>query len=144
MIQFDKDGVTLFYTDANGKKISHNFMEGAAYSEMVDILSSQLEAARQNARVADNYKTVLATAQLNTNNGHPMDPPVKPLMTLVSDTGKVSTAPFDPPLPDFVPPAPAPLPDANAIMAARNAAPDKQAILYNMVLAMFRKMFPEA
>ena len=31
MIQFDKDGVTLFYIDATGKKVSHNYLEGTPY-----------------------------------------------------------------------------------------------------------------
>jgi hypothetical protein len=56
----------------------------------------------------------------------------------VSDTGEVSYTPFVPPLPDLVVPKTA----ASGAIAAPTL--DKQAVMYNMVLAMFRKMFPEA
>jgi hypothetical protein len=141
MIQYDRDGVTLFYVDAAGKKFSHNFMEGAAYNDMVNVRDAQLEAIRENTQSVANYETALANAQISVDAGHSVPAPAKPLMKIVGDTGDITFAPFDPPLKDLV-----------AVAGARPAptgsikvdVPDKQAILYNMVLAMFRKMFPEA
>jgi hypothetical protein len=37
MIQLDKDGVTLFYTDASGNRVAHNYMEGQAYTDMLTV-----------------------------------------------------------------------------------------------------------
>jgi hypothetical protein len=56
----------------------------------------------------------------------------------VADTGEVTYTPFVPTLPDLVIPKTFP--------SGPIAVPtvDKQGIMYNMILAMFRKMFPEA
>ena len=65
-------------------------------------------------------------------------------MKIVSDTGDVSYAPFDPPLKDLVPAVPSrPAPSSGSIVSA-SAPPDKQAIMYNMILALFHKAFPDA
>jgi hypothetical protein len=139
MIQFDKDGVTLFYIDANGNKISHNYMEGAAYNDMLTVRTAQLQAARDNTQAVANYNTALGTVQASVDAGRPHDAaPTKPLQKVVSDTGDVSFAPFDPPLPDLVIP--------KTVASGPIAAPtvDKQAIQFNMIQAMFRKMFPDA
>ena len=37
MIQFDTDGVTLFYIDATGNKISQSFMSGQPYTDWLNI-----------------------------------------------------------------------------------------------------------
>ena len=142
MVQYDKDGVTLFYIDASGQKVSHNFMEGKPYSAMVDIRSAQLLALTQNANAAANYNTALANLQISVDagRGEGIVAPPKPLQKIVSDTGVVSYAPFDPPLADLIPEK------VNAPSSGLIAAvvPDTQAIMYNMILAMFRKMFPDA
>jgi hypothetical protein len=140
MIQFDKDGVTLYYVDANGKKLSHYFMEGTAYGEMLNVRDAQLQAIQENTQTEANYKTTLGNLQLNLNaspSATVVAPP-KPLQKVVSDTGEVSYTPFVPPLADLVVPKVAP--------SGPIAVPtvDKQAIMYNMILAMFRKLFPEA
>src|SRR5450759_3906404 len=147
MVQYDKDGVTLFYIDASGKKISHNYMEGKPYAAMNDIRSAQLLAVTENATEAFNYGTGLAKAQINI--GRPgFVLPTKPLQKIVSDTGEVSFAPFDPPLADLVIPTvtPGAPVSGGGLMGAMVAegGPDTQAIMYNMILAMFRKMFPDA
>ena len=141
MIQYDKDGVTLFYVDTTGKKFSHYFMEGAAYNDMVNVRDAQLQAIRENTQTVANYETALANAQLSVDAGHTVPVPAKPLMKVVSDTGETTFAPFEPPLKDLVPAAPTrPAPTGSIKVETQ----DKQAILYNMVLAMFRKMFPDA
>ena len=141
MIQYDRDGVTLFYVDPTGKKFSHYFMEGAAYNDMVNVRDAQLQAIRENTQSMANYETALANAQISVDAGHTVPVPAKPLMKLVSDTGETTFAPFEPPLKDLVPAAPArPAPTGSIKVDTA----DKQAILYNMVLAMFRKMFPDA
>jgi hypothetical protein len=141
MIQFDKDGVTLFYIDANGKKFSHNYLEGTAYDEMLNVRGAQMQAMRENTQTAANYTTVLEGLQgnVNTGRGDQMPPaPAKPLQKVVSDTGEVSYTPFVPPLPDLV--IPKTIPSGPIAVPAL----DKQSIMYNMILAMFRKLFPEA
>ena len=144
MIQYDRDGVTLFYVDASGKKFSHNFMEVAAYGDMLNIRDAQLQAIRENTQSVANYETALANCQLNVDAGHTMTVPAKPLMKLVSDTGETTFAPFDPPLKDLrAPTATIPLPAGSGIKRD-TSQDDKQAVLYNMVLAIFRKMFPDA
>ena len=146
MIQFDTDGVTLFYIDAAGKRIEHNFMQGEFYDAMLTIRGAQLQAAHENTQAAANYNTALANAQGGIDSGHAVDAPSKPLQKVVSNTGEVSYAPFVPPLADLVmpPAAPPPVSMTDQILAARAATPDKQAIMYNMILAMFRKEFPGA
>jgi hypothetical protein len=146
MIQFDKDGVTLYYVDADGKKISHYFMEGAAYGEMLSVRDAQLQVVRENALAQANYNTTLTNLQLNVNaSGIALPAPAKPLQKVVSDTGVVSYTPFVPPLADLVIPPPAAPGSVHGLVNTGAAVPpDTQAILYNMVLAMFRKMFPEA
>ncbi len=141
MIQYDRDGVTLFYVDATGKKFSHNFMEGAPYNDLVNIRDAQLQAIRENTQTVANYETALANAQISVDAGHTVQAPAKPLIKMVSDTGDTTFAPFEPPLKDLVPAVPARPEPAGGIKVE---TPDKQAILYNMVLAMFRKMFPDA
>ena len=140
MIQFDKDGVTLYYVDANGTKIAHNYVEGQAYDDMLQIRTSQLQAISENTQAQSNYNTALSNAQASVNAGRPVDAPAKPLMKLVSDTGGVTYLPFSPPLGDLVPLV------VNTKGDGQIAAvvPDKQAVMYNMIQAMFRKMFPDA
>lgn len=141
MIQYDKDGVTLFYVDASGRKISHYFMEGEPYNALVMIRDAQLQAIRENTQTAANYDTALATVQVNVDAGHAMAAPVKPLQKVVSDTGETTFVPFDPPLKDLVPSnAGKPAPSGSI----KVETPDKQAIMFNMIQAMFRKMFPDA
>ena len=140
MIQYDRDGVTLFYVDASGKKFSHNFMEVAQYGDMLNVRDAQLQAIRENTQSAANYETTLGNCQISVDAGHAMTAPPKPLMKLVSDTGDTTFAPFEPPLKDLIPAIAAKPAPTGAIKVDTQ---DKQAILYNMVLAMFRKMFPE-
>jgi hypothetical protein len=146
MIQFDTDGVTLFYIDATGKRIAHGFMEGQVYSDMLTVRSAQIQATVENTQAAANYNTALGNAQGGIDAGHTVDAPAKPLQKVVSNTGEVSYAPFVPPLADLVmpPAAPPAVSMTDQILAARAATPDKQAIMYNMILAMFRKEFPGA
>src|ERR1017187_4288075 len=91
MIQFDTDGVTLFYIDATGNKISQNFMSGQPYTDWLQIRDEQLDAARVNTQAEDNYNTALSNAQVSVNagkGGAELAPP-KPTMKVVSDTGVV-------------------------------------------------------
>ena len=48
MIQFDKDGVTLFYIDASGQRVAHGYTEGEAYADMLTIRSAQIQAVSDN------------------------------------------------------------------------------------------------
>lgn len=141
MIQYDKDFVTLYYIDANGTKVSQHPTNGAEYGDLLVIRDAQLQAIRENETAATNYKGAITQEQYNINIGRPsagFQVPAKPLQKVVSNTGQVTFVPFVPAFPELVIPKPIP--------SGPIAAPsiDKQAIMYNMILAMFRKMFPEA
>src|ERR1035438_10349916 len=100
MIQLDKDGVTLFYIDANGNKVSHNYMEGQAYTDMLTIRDAQISAANENVQAVANYNNVLANVQISVTagRGDPVTAPAKPLQKVVADTdGVVTYVPFVPP-----------------------------------------------
>jgi hypothetical protein len=141
MIQLDKDGVTLFYIDANGNKVSHNYMEGQAYTDMLTIRDAQISAANENVQAVANYNNVLANVQISVTagRGDTVTAPAKPLQKVVADTdGVVTYVPFVPPLADIVP--------LVGVPSGSIAAPslDKQTIMYNMITAMFHKEFPDA
>jgi hypothetical protein len=145
MIQFDKDGVTLFYIDANGQRVAHNYMEGTAYDAMLTIRGAQQQAARDNTLAVANYNTELANAQISVSAGRTAAAPPKPLQKMVADAdGAVTYVPFVPPLADLVPLVSTPSTVTGLINTALPAPADKQAIMYNMILAMFRKAFPDA
>src|ERR1035441_6110172 len=95
MIQFDKDGVTLFYIDASGNKISHNYLDGTAYDDMLTVMSAQKQAAIDNTQAVANYNPALASLQTSVTAGRAdgSTAPVKPLQKVVSDTGAVSYTP---------------------------------------------------
>jgi hypothetical protein len=142
MVQYDKDGVTLFYIDANGQRVAASYTDTDRYSAMLTVRGDQQQAARENAQAVTNYNAALGAIQGSIDIGRAgKDPqaPAKPLQKVVSDTGEVSYAPFVPPLADLVIPKTTP---STGLIAA--VVPDKQAIMYNMILAMFRKMFPDA
>ena len=145
MIQLDKDGVTLFYIDANGQRVAHNYMEGTAYDAMLTIRGAQQQAARDNTLAVANYNTELANAQISVSAGRTAAAPPKPLQKMVADAdGAVTYVPFVPPLADLVPLVSTPSTVTGLINTALPAPADKQAIMYNMILAMFRKAFPDA
>jgi hypothetical protein len=142
MIQLDKDGVTLFYIDSSGNRVSHNYLEGQAYTDMLTIRDAQLSAASENNQAVANYNNVLANVQINVTSGRgdTVTAPAKPLQKVVADAdGAVTYVPFVPPLADIVP-------LANVFPSGAIAAPslDKQTIMYNMITAMFHKEFPDA
>ena len=145
MIQFDKDGVTLFYIDANGQRIAHNYMEGQAYSDMLTIRGAQQQAATENNQTVANYNNVLANIQDMTNKGLINIPPApaKPLQKLVADAdGTVTWVPFVPSLADLI--IPKTVPSGSIVDRTSPASVDKLGLVYNMVSAMFRKAFPDA
>src|ERR1035437_3436279 len=141
MIQFDKDGVTLFYFDASGQRVAHYYTEGQEYSNMLTIRDAQNQAISQNNQAVANYNNVLANVQISVTagRGDTVTAPAKPLQKVVADAdGAVTYVPFVPPLADIVP-------LANVFPSGAIAAPslDKQTIMYNMITAMFHKEFPD-
>lgn len=148
MIQFDKDFVTLFYIDANGQRVAHNYMEGAAYSDMLIVRGDQQQAGRENTQAVLNYNNVLANTQISVDigRGATVTAPAKPLQKVVADAdGAVTYVPFVPPLADLVVPPPgAPSTVHGLVNTALPAPLDKQTIMYNMISALFRKAFPDA
>ena len=138
MIQYDKDGATLFYIDAKGTKISAGVFDGKKYNDMDGIMLQQIAAVGENSHAVEAYNSNLQTAQTSVNAGRPADAPPKPLQHLVSDTGESTYAPFAPPLADLVPLK------VTAPSSGTIAVPtvDTQAIMYAMITAIYRKMFP--
>ena len=138
MIQYDKDGATLFYIDAKGTKISAGVFDGKKYNDMDGIMLQQIAAVGENSHAVEAYNSNLQAAQTSVNAGRPADAPPKPLQHLVSDTGESTYAPFAPPLADLVPLK------VTAPSSGTIAVPtvDTQAIMYAMITAIYRKMFP--
>ena len=141
MIQLDKDGVTLFYIDASGQRVAHNYMDGQAYTDMLTIRGAQIQAATENTQAVANYNNVLANVQISVTagRGDTVTAPAKPLQKVVADAdGAVTYVAFVPPLADIVP--------LVGVPSGSIAAPslDKETIMYNMITAMFRKEFPDA
>ena len=144
MVQIDKDGVTLFYTDANGNRVSATVFDPTNYTKLLQTRGAQVSAVGANALAIANYDTALNNAQASVNAGILVPPPGKPLMTVVADTGEVTYVPFVPPLADLVALPAAPAPVAKPIVTVSSADSNQQAVMYNMILAMFRKEFPDA
>ena len=145
MITYDRDGVTLVGHFPDGREFRHNFMEVAAYGEMLNTRDAQLAAIRENTQAVANYNTALANAQISVDNGHAVVAPSKPSMKVVDDFGAVLMVPFDPPLADLKAPT-APVPPSGGVGGVKRdtSQDDKIAIMYNMILALFRKEFPGA
>ncbi len=139
MIQYDKDGVTLFYTDASGTKISASVFDGKKHTDMDTVMQQQLAAAAENAHAVDLYTQRLAIAQTSISAGRPAEAPTKPLQHVVSDTGEATFVAFSPALPDVV------VPKVTAGTGSiKVETVDTQAIMYAMITAIYRKMFPSA
>jgi hypothetical protein len=140
MIQYDTNGVTLYYIDANGVKISASPTDGVKYTNMDTIMQAQIAAASANTQAVANYNNLLQAAQTSADAGRPATAPPKPLETVVSDTGVTTYVPFNPPLADLVPL------DVTAPSSGTIAEPtvDTQAIMYAMITAIYRKMFPSS
>ena len=145
MVQFDKDGMTLFYIDASGNRVQHNPFDGQAYSDMLVIRSAQMQAGIDNQMAVSGYNTKLANVQMSVGDG-PVTAPVKPLQKIVADDGTVTYIPFVPQLADLViPPVLSQGGTVHGLINTATPAPlDKQTIMYNMISAMFRKAFPDA
>ena len=148
MIQLDKDGVTLFYIDASGQRVAHNYMDGQAYTDMLTIRGAQIQAATENTQAVANYNNVLANVQISVTagRGDTVTAPAKPLQKVVADAdGAVTYVPFVPPLADIVPLPPTAGGTVQGLVnTALPATLDKQTIMYNMITALFRKAFPDA
>ena len=154
MIQLDKDGVTLFYIDANGNRVAHGYTEGQAYANMLTIRSAQIQAAADNTQALANYNNVFANMQENVNAGQGgqanVVAPAKPLQEVVADAdGAVTYVPFVPPLADLVYPKTVPstvhglvntaLPvTADPVVVAQNAI----GLMLPMVVKIYQKEFP--
>lgn len=138
MISYASDGVTLI--DANGKRVSP--FEGAPYNALVVIRDAQIAAQSENNHAVDLYTQALRNAQISVEagRGDTVSAPPKPLEHLVSDTGISSYAPFSPALADLIP-AVVNAPNTGKI---KQETVDTQAIMYAMITAMYRKMFPGA
>ncbi len=145
MIQYAPDGVTLVGHFPDSKEFSHSIMEGKPYNDMLEIRDAQLQAIRENTQAKANYETALANAQLNVDAGHAMAAPTKPSMKVVDDLGAVTFHPFDPPLGDLKAPTAAVPPAPGVGGVKRDTSGDtQQAVMFAMIQAIFRKMFPGA
>ena len=138
MIQYDKDGATLFYIDADGTKISASVFDGKKYTDMESTQQAQIAAAAENTKAVESYTLSLQNAQVSVDAGRPADAPPKPLQHLVSDTGVSTYAPFSPALADLVP-LHVTAPNSGSIKVE---TVDTEAVMLAMLTAIYRKMFP--
>src|SRR5664280_2283507 len=136
MIQYDKDGATLFYIDADGTKISASVFDGKKYTDMESTQQAQMAAAAENTKAVESYTLSLQNAQVSVDAGRPADAPPKPLQHLVSDTGVSTYAPFSPALADLVP-LHVTAPNSGSIKVE---TVDTQAVMLAMLTAIYRKM----
>jgi hypothetical protein len=147
MIQYDKDGITLFYIDANGNRVAYGPFAGQVYTDMLTVRSAQQAAGVANALAVANYNNVLANVQISVSagRGDTVTAPAKPLQMVVADPigpndqPVVTYVPFVPPLADIVPLVT--IPSAGIIA---QPSLDKQTIMYNMISAMYNKEFPSS
>lgn len=139
-INYDTDGATLYYIDPTGAKITSSVFDGPRYSSFMSIMDAQLQAGRENAAAISAYNQMLANEQQHANNFTSYSVPAKPSQKVVIDTGQTTMQPFNPPLADLV------IPRVTAPNAGIIAQPsvDKQEIMYSMLCAIFRKLFPPA
>ena len=86
MIQYDKDGATLFYTDANGAKISAGVFDGKKYNDMDTVMLQQIAAVAENSHAVESYNLSLQTAQtsVDAGRGNTVSAPPKPLSAILS------------------------------------------------------------
>ena len=138
-IQYASDGNTLI--DGAGNRVS---VFDARYGDLLAIRSAQAGAVIENNTAADRYTFLVSAAQSNADRGLPYPAlPDKPRQKVIDDTGVASYVAFVPPLPDVVIPAPSAPPVAVGIANTAAAGPDKNAIMYAMVSALYHKAFPE-
>ena len=139
MIQYSKDGTSLFYTDTSGQIVEASVYDTKEFSAMRLVMDEQAQAGRDNALTLNEYNAKLGAIQGSIDVGRydNTPAPVKPQMKVVSNTGDVSYAPFSPALGDLKFPVITP---SSGLIAAPSI--DKQAIMFNIIEAMFRKMFP--
>ena len=140
MIQYDKDGSTLFYIDASGNRVSASPLDGASYSALLTVMDAQVAAVSANTAAVADYTTKLANAQINVNAGRPDNAPQKPLKQVVSDTGNTTYVPFVPALPDLIPPSPAVGSTTGGVIV--QSGTDTAALTLSLVQAIYRKLFP--
>lgn len=135
MIQYDTDGVSLFYTDASGQKVEAGPRDGN-YLTLLTAMEAQEQAVNDNNAAAVDYHTKLNTAQIAISNFQPgVVVPAKPQMKVVDDLGNVTMVPFVPPLPDPTFPTASP---SGSIKSA--PAPDRTDVLINLVVTLNGKI----
>ena len=134
MITYKSDGVTL----VDGAGNTSTPMDGQRYSDLLEVMDRQIAAASANTAALSNYNTQLSNAQISINAGREATAPPKPLQVVVSDAGAVTYVPFIPSLPDLTPAPPAQGSTAGGVPVAPTV--DKQAIMYSMVLAIYKKL----
>ena len=138
MIQYVKDGTTVSAIDDKGTKVSASPFDGSKYTALLAIMDAQISATAENNHAVDLYNNSLKNAQISVDAGRSADAPPKPLQKVVSDIGVTTYVPFNPPLADLVPLA-VTAPSSGAIAVPTE---DTQAIMYAMLTAIYRKMFP--
>jgi len=105
MIKYSSDGNTLIGVDDKGKEFSHNKTDSAWFSSMLVTLGLQKQNELDNAKIIQKYNQDLSNIQGPLDVGQFTGTPVapdKPQQKFVDDMGKVTYAPFDPPLADLV------------------------------------------
>ena len=142
MISYGPDGMTLNYTNAAGQPASASIFDGAVYSDLLVTMDLQKSVARDNQTAFNNYAQTVANAQQAINAGQTYPPlPPPPKQENISDTDVVTFTTFAN-LPTLTQPTVRVAPSLGTFPAAPTV--DKQAIMYNMIVAIYNKLFPPA
>jgi hypothetical protein len=135
MIQYSPDGNTLIGVDDKGKEFSHNKTDSAWFSSMLVTLGLQKQNELDNTATLQKYNQDLANIQGPLDVGQFIGTPVapdKPQQKFVSDMGKVTYGPFDPPLADLNIPKTTP---------TQVNTPDGGLTSYDMLSRIYHHMF---
>lgn len=101
MIQIIQGGFALSYQDDSGQTVTVSLFDQANYKKAIGIRNDQIQNEAVNANAKSAYYGALQNFQANIDVGRvgPNDkPPAKPMMHVVTDTGKEYDTDFVPAL----------------------------------------------
>ena len=146
MIEERQDG-SLSRTDTNGVVEVASFFNVPLYMELSGIRQKQQAAQVKNNLSLTLYNANVASSQAQINADVLVPAPTQPTYETVDDYGNDSTGPWPTPLTTLNIPDnllhPIPL-NVSGIAQTVNTTPDYQKWTYLMVLAIYKKEFPNA
>lgn len=140
MISYDLNGVTLFYVDSMGSRVSAGPMDTSRYMTLLNTHQMQVQAESDNTASVADYNAKLLNFQASIDAGRiPADQlPPKPHMKVVHDDGTVAWADFIPALGDVRYPAEPPTP--SGIKAVTGVPPDRLDVVIQLLTSLHTKV----